>query len=163
MHGTPLWARLDRLALATAVALLVALGVSVWRDRARPHETPRWESARFVAIAPEGPGGERALWVVAVSLRCPHCQRHLRALADTLATRAHPPRLAALVVDEPARPLRMDLGGGLDGGVWWDSAQVWRASWGRRTYGETFRFDAAGRLVSSTPAGVVPDQPRSRQ
>jgi hypothetical protein len=39
--------------------------------------------------------------------------------------------------------------------VWWDT-QVWRGR-GRRAYGETFRFSAHGELLSSTPAGVVPD------
>jgi len=29
-------------------------------------------------------------------------------------------------------------------------------------YGETFRFDGLGRMLSATPAGVVPDSSGSR-
>jgi hypothetical protein len=99
--------------------------------------------------------GER--WLVAVNLRCPHCKVHLRALARRIAPRARPPALGVIIVDQPARPARLDLGVPLAAGAWWDSAQVWRDAWGRRVYGETFRFDARGRLISATPAGMPPD------
>jgi len=39
---------------------------------------------------------------------------------------------------------------------------VWRDKWGCRMYGETFRFDTRGRLLSATPVGTVPDSTGSR-
>ena len=149
--------KLNLFALVIAAAVLVATGVAWWRDRVRTFETPRWEAARYVALAPAEPLEERERWVVAVSLACPHCQAHLRALALRTAPRERPPALTALVVDQPRRPTSLSLGVPLAGGVWWDSTQVWREAWGRRAYGETFRFSAQGELLSSTPAGVVPD------
>ena len=149
--------QLNLFALVIAGAVLLATGIAWWRDRARTFETPRWEAARFVALAPAEPLEERERWVVAVSLTCPHCQEHLRALALRTAPRERPPALTALVVDQPQRPTSFSLGVPLAGGVWWDSTQVWREAWGRRAYGETFRFSAQGELLSSTPAGVVPD------
>ena len=153
---------LNQLALLLALGLFAALGLAWWRDRARHYDTPRWQAESFVALAPEAGVLKGERWVVAVSLRCPHCQQHLSALARRIATRAQPPALAALIVDEPALPALPDLGVTLAGGLWWDRAQVWRESWGRRVYGETFRFDRNGRLLSSTPAGVVPDSSGSR-
>src|SRR5262249_52401570 len=133
---------------------------------------PRWRDADFVSLSagssPEGsasdagPRAERERWVVAVNLRCPHCVAHLRRLGRRIHGRDRPPALAALVVDQPMRPRGPASGLPLAGGVWWDSAQVWRESWGRRAYGETFRFDASGRLLSATPAGVLPDSVCSR-
>ena len=155
------WQRLNLVALLFAFAVLAATGLAWWRDRARTFDTPRWDEARFVALTAATPEAEppdaRERWVVAVSLSCPHCQQHLRALAGRTAGRARPPALAALIVDQPARPASLDLGVPLAGGAWWDSTQVWREDWGRRAYGETFRFGARGELLSSTPAGVVPD------
>ena len=148
---------LNLFALVFAVAVLAATGIAWWRDRVRMFEPPRWDAARFVALAPAEPLDTRERWVVAVSLACPHCQAHLRALAKRTASRARPPALAALIVDQPVRPISDTLGVPLAGGVWWDSTQVWREAWGRRAYGETFRFNAQGELLSSTPAGVVPD------
>jgi hypothetical protein len=99
---------------------------------------------------------------VAVNLRCPHCRAHLRLLARRVAGRERPPALGVIVVDQRVRPTRLDLGVPLAAGAWWDSAQVWRERWGRRVYGETFRFDARGRLLSATPAGTLPDSTGSR-
>ena len=155
------WDRLNVFALVLACAIFAALGLAWWRDRVRTYAQPRWEAARFVALSPEAAAGdapgERERWVVAVNLACPHCQEHLRALAARTGSRAVRPALTALVVDQPGRPAGLDLGVPLAGGAWWDSAQVWREAWGRRVYGETFRFGARGELLSSTPAGVVPD------
>ena len=149
--------RVNLFALLLALAVLTATGLAWWRDRARRFEPPRWEEARFVPLAEGVPLEGRERWVVAVSLTCPHCQEHLRALAARTAARPDPPALAALIVDQPARPGAFDLHVPLVGGAWWDSANVWRESWGRRAYGETFRFGAHGELLSSTFAGVVPD------
>ena len=155
------WQRLNLISLVLAIAIVAALGLAWWRDRTRTYAAPRWDPTRFVALAPEAASGTRAAgrerWVVAVSLACPHCKEHLRTLAARTSTRPVRPALTALIVDQPGRPERLDLGVPFAGGAWWDSAQVWRESWGRRAYGETFRFDARGAFLSSTPAGVVPD------
>lgn len=151
------WTRLHLIALALAGLVLLATGLAWWRDRVRTFPEPRWDGSRFAMLAPPDSVAGAEHWVVAVSLRCPHCQQHLRSLAARIAGRARPPALGALIVDQPERPLGLDLGAPLPGGVWWDSAQVWREGWGRRVYGETFRFDADGRMSSSTPAGVLPD------
>ena len=154
------WQVINALALVLAVVILAALGLTWWRDRAQKFDEPRWEPARFVPVSPEAPqprGASAERWVVAVNLDCPHCQEHLHALAARTAGRGRRPALAALIVDQPTRPTRVDLGVTLAGGAWWDSAQVWRESWGRRAYGETFRFDPHGKLLSSTPTGIVPD------
>jgi hypothetical protein len=158
------WQTLNGLALVLAGSILVALGLTWWRERGHKAKEPRWEPARFAEVLPEsaGLGGAPERWLVAVSLQCPHCQAHLRALAARTADRAARPALAALIVDQPTRPEHLDLGVALAGGAWWDSSQVWREAWGRRMYGETFRFDVNGRLLSSTPAGVVPDSSSSR-
>ena len=149
------------LAVAIAAAALVALGLAWWRDGAHGYERPRWDPARFVQLAP-AEAAARERWLVAVNLRCPHCRAHLRALARRIASREQPPALGVIVVDQRARPARLDLGVPLAAGAWWDSAQVWRGRWGRRVYGETFRFDARGRLLSATPAGTLPDSSGSR-
>lgn len=154
-------ARLNTLAFAVALLLLAALGVAWWRDRVQRYDTPRFEAARFEPIAPDS-ALARERWLVAVNLKCPHCTRHLGALRARIAARPSPPSLGAIIVDQPTRPAADALEGPLPGGVWWDRAQVWREHWGRRTYGETFRFAADGRMLSSTPVGVVPDSSGSR-
>jgi hypothetical protein len=154
--------RVNAIALGLALLLFTALGLLWWRDRARHYETPRFDATRFVTLLPAEPLAGRERWLVAVNLDCPHCQAHLRAIAARTATRAHPPALAVLVVDQASRPSALHLGVPLAGGAWWDRAQVWREVWGRRVYGETFRFDELGRLLSSTPVGVVPDSSGSR-
>ena len=148
-------------ALALVAAAVLALGLAWWRDGARPYETPVWKPARFVQLVP-ATKADRERWLVAVNLRCPHCQAHLRALANRIATRPRPPALGVILVDQGVRPTRLGLGAPLTAGAWWDRAQVWREVWGRRVYGETFRFDELGRLLSSTPVGVVPDSSGSR-
>ena len=160
-------ARVERamtLGLAFAVAGLAALGIAWWRDGTVLYQRPVWEAGKFVQLAPAtATGGER--WLVAVNLRCPHCREHLRTLARRIAPRAHPPALGVIVVDQPSRPARSDMGlwgVQLAAGAWWDSAQVWRDGWGRRVYGETFRFDARGRLITATPVGTLPDSSARR-
>ena len=154
--------RLNAIALGLALVVFAALGLAWWRDRVKHFDTPRFDAARFVELSPPEPLAGRERWLVAVNLDCPHCQAHLRALAARTAARAHPPALAVLVVDQPARPAGLHLGVPLAGGAWWDRAEVWRQAWGRRVYGETFRFNSDGRLLSSTPVGVVPDSSGSR-
>ena len=149
------------LALSLGTAALLALGLAWWRDAAHRYERPAWNPARFVELAPVT-ADDRERWLVAVNLRCPHCRAHLKALAARIAQRARPPALGVIVVDQSARPSRLDLGVPLTAGAWWDSTQVWRENWGRRVYGETFRFDARGRLLSATPAGTLPDSSGSR-
>ncbi len=163
MGSNDRWQRLNLGALMLALGILAALGLAWWRDRAHTFEQPRWNAARFVPLAPEAPDiPTRQRWVVAVNLNCSHCQQHLLALYARTYGRRVRPALAALLVDQASHPGRVDLGVPLEGGAWWDSTQVWRESWGRRAYGETFRFDRKGRLLSSTPAGVVPDSAGSR-
>ena len=154
-------ARTRGLGLALVAAAVLALGLAWWRDGTRPYETPVWKPSHFVQLEPATEAdGER--WLVVVNLRCPHCQAHLRTLERRIAPRPSPPALGVILVDQPARPERVHLGVPLAAGVWWDSAQVWRGAWGRRIYGETFRFDTRGRLLSATPAGTVPDSTSSR-
>lgn len=159
-------ARLNTIALALAVALLVTLG-GVWAwARLRPAPRVTFAPERFVCrVAPSGgawSAGEREQWLVAVNLRCPHCQQHLRALARRIAGRPAPPALGVLLVDQRERPADVDFGVALPAGVWWDSTQVWRQRWQRAAYGETFRFATDGRLLGATPAGFVPDSLGSR-
>jgi len=148
--------RLNTIALALAVALLVTLG-GVWAwARLRPAPRVTFRAERFVRLVAPEPGA-REQWLVAVNLRCPHCQAHLRALARRIAERPAPPALGVLLVDQPTRPASPDFGVALPAGVWWDSTQVWRTEWRRGAYGETFRFAPEGRLLGATPAGFVPD------
>ena len=153
--------RVAALCLAIAAVALGALGLAWWRDGTQRYERPTWSGRRFVQLSPVTEA-DRERWLVVVNLRCGHCQAHLRALARRIAGRARPPALGVILVDQHARPGRLDLGVPLPGGAWWDSAQVWRDGWGRRVYGETLRFDAGGRLLSATPAGTLPDSTSSR-
>jgi len=82
-------------ALALVAAAVLALGIAWWRDGARPYETPEWKPARFVQLVP-ATMAERERWLVAVNLRCPHCQAHLRALATRIATRPRPWRISSI-------------------------------------------------------------------
>ncbi|MEO5988843.1 MAG: hypothetical protein ABIU54_01550 [Candidatus Eisenbacteria bacterium] len=150
--------RLNRLAIVLALVLLAALGGWWWREHSKLRDTPRWEPARFVRLlAPDAVApSEAERWVVAVNLKCPHCQAHLAWLRERIAARPAPPLLGALIVDQPTRPESLALGA-LGAGVYWDSAQVWREVWGRGMYGETMRFDRHGQLLSASPGGMVPD------
>jgi hypothetical protein len=155
-------ARLNTLAFAIAIVLFAALGVTWWRDRMKRVEVPRFEASMFTPVMAAEPLDGRERWIVAVHLGCPHCTQHLDALAARIAARPSPPALGALLVDEPDVPAADVLERRLPAGVWWDREQVWRERWGRRVYGETFRFDRDGKYLGSTPVGVVPDSIGSR-
>ena len=160
-------ARLNRVALVFAVLLLVTLGVVWARTRTRDRRPIVFKPSAYVMLTPpEGgvwPSGKREQWLVAVNLRCPHCQAHLHALAERIAGRPAPPALGAILVDQLERPdPSPDFHLPLAAGVWWDSTAVWRLQWQRAVYGETFRFGADGRFLGSTPTGVVPDSLGSR-
>lgn len=152
------WARLNAIAIVLTVLVLAALGGWWWRERSKLRATPQWQPAEFAQLAPPmaDPPPDAERWVVAVSLSCPHCQEHLAWLRERVAARAERPLLGALIVDEPVRPT-LPAFGELGAGVYWDSAQVWRESWGRGMYGETMRFDARGALLGAAPGGMVPD------
>lgn len=158
MSNTTFMARLNQIAVLLAALLLVALGAWWWRERSKLRATPRWETTRFaqlVAADPTAPP-EAERWVVAVNLKCPHCQQHLAWLRERIEARTLRPSLGVLIVDQPTRPDSLALGP-LGAGAYWDSAQVWREGWGRGMYGETMRFDAAGDLLGAAPGGMVPD------
>lgn len=147
MSGT-LQRRINQLALAASALLFAAIGVLWWSDRTHRWETPRWEPSRWSMLtAPALAGGPRAL--IAVHPGCAHCRTRLAELAAAGDSLGAP--LAALLVDVAPRPARVDLGVPLPGGVWWDSAGVWRDTWGRRVYGETFVFDSLGALARVVP------------
>ena len=154
------FALLDRVALGLALAIFVAIGLAWGWDRVRGHETPRFSPAAFVALAPRAAASAgRPLGLVAVNPVCPHCRLRYRQLAAALAARADAPALGVLVVDTPRRPDTLSLGAAAPGGVWWDSAQVWRARWRRGLYGELLVFDPHGTLVAAHGPGWNPAAP----
>lgn len=149
--------RLGRIAALAGIALivgsLVGLGLAWRADRRRVVESPRWDPALFVRLREPRPAwsdtGET--WTVIVHPGCPRCLRVLESLARAGGRGAGAAHLAALIVDEPARPgpaLLVDLPASQ---VWWDSAGVWRRRWGLRLYGGVLRFDAAGRFRGHVP------------
>ncbi len=151
MAGT-LQQRINQLALGASVFLFVAIGVLWWRDRTHVWETPRFEPGRFARVTAAEPASEgRARFLVAVHPGCSHCRERLAELVREGAADSSGAALAALLVDVEPRPDAPDLGVPLSGGVWWDSAGVWRNRWGRRVYGETFVFTSAGALERVIP------------
>lgn len=145
--GATLQQRINQLALAASLVLFAAIGALWWHDRSRVWETPRFDPARFAPVAaPESSLSARPRFVVAVHPGCSHCRERLVSLTREGAAEACGAVLAALLVDVEPRPERPDLGVPLAGGVWWDSAGVWRNAWGRRVYGETFVFSPDGTL-----------------
>jgi len=137
---------INRLALVLACAIFATIGAWWWRDRTRAWETPRWESARFVALRAGAPG-PGPLWITAVNLECPHCRARLADLLRRDAAHAAGARLGVLLVDSARRPDTSATSTRFDGGVWWDSLAIWRRHWGHRVYAETFVFAGDGRLV----------------
>lgn len=152
---------INRAALGLSLVLFVAIGAIWWRDRTREWETPRWDSARFAELsAPSGP--VRTTWRVAVNPDCQHCRARLADLMRRRRDPAHDPALGVLLVDVRRRPDRVDEASRLDGGVYWDSSNVWRARWGHRRYGEVFVFAADGALVRCVGPEDDPASPLAR-
>lgn len=157
--------------VAGALALVIVLALGAWwlRERLQPHETPRFEPGRFARVAPQRavPEANAERWLVAVNPGCPHCREHVALLASQLAHLRAPgplPLLSVLVVDWPRRPT-----GDADalallapGGVWWDSARVWRSAWKHGTYAEVMVFDAQGRYRTTHSPEFLPDAPAPR-
>ena len=153
---------LDRIAGALALLLVLAIFGWWWHERVAPHEGPRFASARFAEVTPPlsplGPGEER--WLVTVNPGCPHCSERLAHLARVLSARSGGgpvPRLAVLVVDWPQRPQRGAYAALAPGGVWWDSARVWRRSWRHGEYGEVLVFAHDGALLRTHSPTFEPD------
>jgi hypothetical protein len=153
-------------AIAGVLALLIVLALGGWwlSERLTPHPTPRFDAARFATVtAPRETlqaGGER--WLVAVNPGCPHCREHLALLASPLAHRSAsgpPPLLSVLVVDWPKRPTAEaeELSRLAPGGVWWDSARVWRGEWKHGAYAEVLVFDAQGRYRTTHGSEFLPE------
>lgn len=162
--GGGLAALLNRAAAWASVVLLVAL-VAVWAwDRARRRDEPAWNPARFVTLTPPTDVGASGadLWLVAVNPGCPHCRARLSEVSASLVSRADAPRLGALIVDTTRRPDTLSLAGFAPAGVYWDSAQVWRARWGHRVYGEALVFAPGGKYRRTLPPGAALAEPAGR-
>lgn len=143
-----------RLLAGLFLAGTLALGWAWHRDRSRPWEEPRWTPEAFVLLR----AGQRAVrggqdtWMVTVNLRCPRCVASLRRMAAAWDGNPGAVRLAALIVDTPARPGPEAVRRLPPMPVWWDRDGVWRRRWGHRLYGELIRFDAAGRHLGTLAA-----------
>lgn len=146
--------RLNAIALVVAAVLFVGLGATWAVVQSRRPPAPVWRATDFALVreASEARDGDR--WVVAVNTGCPHCREHLARLATERHAAGGGPTLAALLVDVPARPDTTSLDALASGGVWWDSAGVWRESWGHRAYGEVLVFDSSGRHRRTLPPGA---------
>lgn len=144
--GATFTTRLNRVALLVALALFAALGALWARERTRRYEPPRWPAACARLRAPS-PAAPAARWIVAVNPDCGRCVARLAELRRDGTAAAAGAALGVLLVDVPHRPDSLVVGAGLDAGVWWDSAGIWRRRWGRRAYGETMVFGPAGTLM----------------
>lgn len=152
--------------VAAACVALGALGTLViaWaqaRERAVP---PRYDERAFARVdgrsrhaTASAAAGAAATetWLVAVNLQCDHCTTRCAEVARTAPVRSGRARLVALVVDARARPATHAAAALGAAAVLWDSAGVWRTTWGRRAYGEVLCFDARGRCRRVLP----PDRP----
>lgn len=148
--SAPLRIAMNAAAGALAIAALTLGGL--WHaDRGRRWEEPRWAAGRFVALRPgqEDRHGGGATWLVVVNPRCARCVTALRTLHAGWARARRGERLAALVVDTPARPGAAVLRALPPVPVWWDRDHVWRKRWGHRLYGELIGFDTAGRHLGT--------------
>lgn len=146
--------RVNRIALAIALALFALLGILWWRDRTRAYEAPSWPHAAMAAIAPPADVIASERWIVAVNPECATCRARLADLRRELAAATADVTLGVLLVDVARRPGAYDPGEGLDAGVWWDSLGAWRERWGHRLYGETMVFGRDGALLRTlAPTG----------
>jgi len=147
---TGLQRAINRAALVIAFAILAAIVFVWWRDRTRSWETPRWDASRFVTLrAPSSAAAERGAWRLAYNPDCSHCRARLAELLRRPRDPAHDPVLGVLLVDVRARPDSIEISSRVDGGVAWDSANVWRERWGHRLYGEVLVFARDGSLERS--------------
>jgi hypothetical protein len=170
-------ARLARMAAVGGLALLalaLAALVGLWAwDRSRPRETPRFEAARFVALATPSASpdaapralarasssdsvGARERWLMVVNPLCHACRAAFPRVAARASAAAGAPALEVLVVDTSERPGAAALAPFPAARAWWDSAGVWRGRWRHRAYAEVLRFDARGALLGIDPAPREP-------
>lgn len=152
---------INRAALLVAAVIFVAIGFVWWRDRTHVWEVPRWDATRFVALrATEPTVAARGTWRVAYNPDCMHCRARLAELLRRPRDPVRDPALGVLLVDVRTRPDSLELSSRLDGGVYWDSANVWRARWGHRLYGEVMVFAPDGTLERSVAPEADPAMPR---
>ena len=156
-----LQAALNRTALVLSFAILAAIGIVWWRDRTHAWEAPRWNAARFARMAPAA-NSARTTWVVVVNPDCMHCRARLAELLRRQRDPARDPALAVLLVDVRRRPQPLDDASRLDGGVFWDSLNVWRALWGHRVYGEVLVFAPGGALERTVGPELDPQVASTR-
>jgi hypothetical protein len=84
--------------------------------------------------------------MIVVNPDCMHCRARLAELLRHQRDPARDPALGVLLVDVRQRPEPPDDAARLDGGVYWDSLNVWRSRWGHRVYGEVLVFAPDGAI-----------------
>jgi hypothetical protein len=141
--------RIGAIGWALSLVAIVALIAISLAERAHRAETPKWNAARVVALRSGEPLAPE-FWLVAVNPGCPHCRASLARVIERAAPLGARVRVAALLVDAPARPDSAALAGLAAHDIYWDSSGVWKHRWGRHEYGETMVFDSAGALLRIT-------------
>ncbi len=146
---------LNRVAGVAAMVLLVAAAAYWSWDRFRARSQPVFDPVRFSVLSPPVAATDER-WLVAVNPGCSHCREHLDALEAHMAGAPGHARLGALIVDTDQRPDTLTLSALAPGGVWWDSAGIWRREWDHRVYGELLQFSSDGALRATQPPGWRP-------